>query len=133
MRVLRWDQLGALNEALRVEALDELGPGGANHLYAITGFDTGKNESIAESDYSPFNGTLIAFQKGPLKEAGDVNGITAESLLAIVADRLRSFQAGPFSCRENSLALTKVEEAMHWLNHQTLDRMARGVLGTNEQ
>lgn len=38
-----------------------------------------------------------------------------EILLAIVIDRLRSFQSGPFSSRENALALTKCEEALHWL------------------
>lgn len=50
---------------------------------------------------------------------------------AIVIDRLRSFQSGPFSCRENALALTKCEEAMQWLHSRTLERMRRGVEGTN--
>jgi len=46
---------------------------------------------------------------------------------------LRSFQAGPYACRENALALTKIEEAMHWLNHRTAERQARGVEGTSEK
>jgi len=33
--------------------------------------------------------------------------------------------------RELSLALTKLEEAMHWLRHRTNARIARGVEGTN--
>jgi hypothetical protein len=65
-----------------------------------------------------------------VKEFG-VNGCHQEDLLAIVIDRLRSFQAGPFACRENALALTKIEEAMHWLNHRTSERKNRGVEGTN--
>ena len=56
---------------------------------------------------------------------------TALSLLAIVIDRLRAFQAGPFACRENALALTKIEEAQHWLLHRTRARMTRGVEGKN--
>ena len=60
-----------------------------------------------------------------------MNGLTQEVLLAIVADRLRSFQAGKFACRENALALTKIEEAQHWLHSRTLARMSRGVEGTH--
>ena len=73
---------------------------------------------------------VIHFQNGTIPEAG-YNGVTQEVLLAIVADRLRSFQAGPFSCRENALALTKIEEAQHWLQQRTLARMRRGVEGTH--
>ena len=51
----------------------------------------------------------------------------------MLIDRLRGFQAGPFGCRENALALTKLEEAMHWLHHRTRGRMARGVEGTHER
>lgn len=31
--------------------------------------------------------------------------------------------------RVNALALTKIEEALHWLQQRTLDRMRRGVEG----
>jgi len=48
-----------------------------------------------------------------------------------VADRLRSFQKGPFSTRYNALALTHIEEAQNWLNRRTLERMRRGVEGTH--
>ena len=49
----------------------------------------------------------------------------------IVLDRLRGFQESEFKCRENALAITKLEEAMHWLHHRTRARVARGVEGTN--
>lgn len=101
--------------ALAVTVMDEPGAGGANHEYEV--------------DY--FSGKLdIKFQNGPIGEAG-VNGVTQEALLAVVIDRLRSFQARPFACRENALALTKLEEALHWLHHRTQARRARGVEGTN--
>lgn len=73
----------------------------------------------------------IRFQNGPIKESG-INGCHNEDLIAIVIDRLRSFQTGQFSCRENALAITKLEEALMWLNKRTADRVARGVEGTNE-
>ena len=74
----------------------------------------------------------IGFQNGPIQEAG-TNGISNESLLAIVEDRLSGFQSGPFACRENALALTKLQESMMWLHKRTRDRVARGVEGTHEK
>jgi hypothetical protein len=65
---------------------------------------------------------------GAINEVG-ANGVTQEVLLEIVADRLRSFQAGQFACRENALALTKIEEAQHCMQQRTLARMRRGVEG----
>lgn len=74
---------------------------------------------------------VLQFQKGDPDEG--INGISNEALLAVLIDRIRDFQQSSFSCRENSLVLTKLEEAMHWLNHRTLDRLARGVEGTQEK
>lgn len=74
----------------------------------------------------------LDFQLGPIKEGG-VNGITNEALLAIVIDRMQHFQRGEFACRENALVLTKLQEAMHWLDHRTREREDRGVEGTNEK
>jgi hypothetical protein len=52
-------------------------------------------------------------------------------LLAIVVDRMRDFQRGAYACRENAIALTKLEEAQHWLHARTRGRVARGVEGTH--
>jgi hypothetical protein len=68
--------------------------------------------------------------RGPIGEVG-VNGVTHEALLAILIDRMQAFQKGPYSCRENALALTKLEEAVHWLNARTARRTAQGVEGTH--
>ena len=73
----------------------------------------------------------VKFQKGPIKENG-VNGVMNEDLLAMVIDRLNSFQESPFKCRENALAITKIEEALLWLRKRTMDREARNVEGTHE-
>ena len=74
--------------------------------------------------------SFVQFQNGPLKETGH-NGISDEALLAVVIDRLEGFNSGPYRCRENSLAITHLEEAMHWLNHRTASRQRRGVEGTH--
>ena len=115
------------NDALTIEVRDAPGAGGASHSYEISGFNPDTNPSAV--DEAP--ATIIMFQNGPIAEVG-VNGLTHEALIAIVCDRLRAFQAGPYACRENALALTKLEEAQHWLQSRTLARMRRGVEGTHK-
>jgi len=115
------------NDKLTIEVQDEPGSGGANHRYFVNGFDTTSNASAG--GYPWGNGWLVLFQNGPINEHG-TNGITHEALLAILIDRLQGFQKGPFSCRENAIALTHLEEALMWLQKRTRDRLARGVEGT---
>ena len=107
---------------LAITVTYEVGAGGANHRYHIdwSGDTTWKNSLD------------IHFQEGPIKEHG-VNGITQEALLAVTIDRLRSFQAVQFSCRENAIALTHIEEALMWLQRRTVARIKRGVEGTNQK
>ena len=111
---------------LTIEVTDAPGSGGANHRYEITGFDPATNPSCAFEDCNLPKSIL--FQNGPIKEAG-LNGITQEALLAIVIDRLRSFQAGPFACVSNQTALVKCKEALDALKFRTTCRLARGVEG----
>jgi len=49
----------------------------------------------------------------------------------MVLDRLQSFQSSEYHCRENALAITKLEEALFWLRARTDGREARGVEGTH--
>jgi hypothetical protein len=115
-------KVNGLNEVLRIEVLDEPGPGNACHSYHIR--PTVGNAS----------GVRIDFQNGPLQETGGVpNGLSIESLLAVIEDRLAGFQSGAFACHENGVALVRVQEAMMWLQKRTLDRVRRGVEGTNQK
>lgn len=136
MRTLDDHQTNLANDALTITVKDDPGHGGAHHLYEISGFDTDTNASDpfkARHGESGKHSTIL-FQNGPIGVDGNgVNGVTHEALLAIVADRLRCFQAGPYSCKENSCALTHIEEAMHWLQQRTIKRMRRGVEGTHEK
>ncbi len=117
MRMLTSHQVNGLNEAIRIEVHDGPGAGGACHEYRL---------HLAEEF------VRLSFQNGPIGEAG-FNGITNEALLAVIEDRLLGFQSGEFACRENALALTKLQEAMMWLKKRTADRVARGVEGTHEK
>lgn len=132
MREIIEHRANPANDRLKIEVTDEPGAGGANHRYEITGFDTAKNPSAVGHDgyRSSFSRCVIVFQNGTIPENG-VNGLTQEALLAIVADRLRSFQAGPFACPENADALAATEEALAALLSRTKTRMVRGVEGTH--
>lgn len=57
-----------------------------------------------------------------------INGTTVEEMLKISLLRLKDLNSR-FPSRENSLAVTKIEEALHWLNARTQDRIERGVEG----
>lgn len=118
------------NHQLAITVEDEPGQGGACHLYVISGFDTDSNLSAILPGVMVLTKLNVLFQNGPIKEVG-VNGITQEALLAIVIDRLRGFQSGPFACRDNAIALTHIEEALMWLQRRTRERIKRGVEGTH--
>lgn len=118
-------RVNGLNEALLINVLDQPGQGNACHEYQIIRDTHGNGD-----EYDQVELCNIKFQNGPILEAG-VNGVSGEALLAIVEDRLIGFQSGQFACRENAVALTKIQEAMMWLQKRTRDRISRGVEGTN--
>lgn len=132
MRTIEDHKVNPANDTINIAVTDDPGAGGASHRYEITGMDTATNASAEDrSGYkTSFSRQVILFQNGPIPENG-VNGITHEVLLAIVADRLRSFQKGPYATKANACALTHIEEAQHWLQQRTLERMRRGVEGTH--
>lgn len=80
-------------------------------------------------------GIEIHWQNGPLGRDEDrlePNGAFVEGVIDAGLGRLRFYQSTEFSCRENALAITKLEEALHWLGHRTAEREARGVEGTHQ-
>lgn len=119
MRLVDSFRGNAANKGIDIHA-DEAGPGGASHHY-----------TLSQNQATDATTSAIFFQKGAIGEVG-FNGITDEALISVLIDRLRGFQSGPFSCRENALALTKMEEAMHWLNERTRERVKRGVEGQSK-
>jgi hypothetical protein len=118
------------NHQLKIEVLDEPGAGGANHWYMVTGYDAKTNPSADES--INLTRSSILFQNGPIKESG-VNGLTQEALLAIVIDRLQSFQRGPFKSKFNEDALYHAKMALNTLKSRTEERIARNVEGTHQK
>jgi hypothetical protein len=130
VREIKDHKINPANDTLTIAATDLPGAGGANHRYVVSGFNAASNPSGVGTDNGRMETLVVLFQNGTIPENG-VNGVTQEALLAIAADRLRSFQAGPFACKANACALTHIEEAMHWLQQRTIERMRRGVEGTH--
>lgn len=128
MKELTSHKVNGLNEALTIKVLDEPGQGNACHVYQIE-YD---NPKFGPDPQSMRQTNGVNFQNGPIQEVG-VNGVSNEALLAIVEDRLLGFQSGQYACRENAVALTKLQECMMWLQKRTRDRVARGVEGTNQK
>ena len=115
---------------IKIKVTDEPGSGGANHRYELTGFSQSDNPSwIKQAGIAP---VVILFQNGAINEVG-LNGITQETLLAIVIDRLRSFQAGPFPSEMNSIALVHCGVALNALKSRTRERLSRGVEGQTKK
>lgn len=92
--------------------------------------------------YTEGRGFEIHWQNGPLAVDGErraPNGAFVEDVIQAAIGRLRVYQEGPipggvgrFRCRENALAITHLEEALHWLQARTADRERRGVEGTHQ-
>jgi len=147
----RWDEVQRIIEVKNIEheavtpsqqkekKMRKINIGTSKHtvVYATDEPEFNANHKYQVRDIARVAGSFpalyadISFQKGPIKESG-VNGCHNEDLIAIVIDRLQSLNQGNFACRENSIAITKLEEAMLWLRKRTMDREARGVEGTSE-
>ena len=74
----------------------------------------------------------IAFQlqNQPINEVG-VNGCQVDELIYTAKMIIEGLNA-KFPCRQNSLAVTKLDEALHWLNDRRNDRTKRKVEGTSK-
>ena len=60
------------------------------------------------------------------------DGTTNEEVLEVLINRLQVLSA-KLPSRETSIAITKLEEALMWLNKRTQDRLKRGVEGTHNK
>jgi len=101
----------------------------------LRNLNTEKQESLdgsASSIHDEAGYINIKFQCGSIKEHG-VNGTSIENVLDLLKVRLEGFQKGPFRCRTNALAITKIEEAIMWLEERTKIRIEQGIEGTNQE
>lgn len=98
--------------------LDEEGPGGAHHRYAIHRLDTG--DLLGE----------IVFQTGPRKDENSTMGVLDTDLLEIVSDRLTDFGNGSMPDEHSNKAQYYIVRALQELKARADERAASGTLGT---
>ncbi len=93
--------------------------------------DTDKGEIHFHPSEHAENGVAlqVQFQHGPVGDNG-VNGVQNEEVIELLLLRLRDLNS-KFPCRENSIAITKLEEAWMWLKRRTVIRESQGVEGKN--
>lgn len=97
--------------------MEALTPG---HLYALDNFeDAGVVQTVQFIHKEKDETTLVTVK----------DGTTNEEVLAMLIDRMQFLQAKA-PCRENAIVITKLEEALMWLNRRTAGRVFRGVEGT---
>jgi len=91
------------------------------------------NEFIKEEGWPQVHGqtSTVTFQiqSGPIKEFG-VNGCQIDDVIAWVKDKIEGFNKA-YPCRENSVIITKLDEALLWSLKRKMDREKRQVEGTN--
>lgn len=125
-RELTDHQVNGCNKHVSIVAVGPAGPGGAFHRYSM---QLRRRGPEGKCDGPLIDALLINFQNGAIGESGP-NGYTNEAFLALVAHRLRGFQAGPYACTENAIALQHVEAAMHTLRSRTARRVTASIEGT---
>ena len=77
------------------------------------------------------NSLSFTIQNGPIKEVGK-NGCQVEDIIAVAKHMVEEFNK-KFPCRENSMMITKLDEAIMWSKKRTQDRKARNVEGLNKE
>lgn len=107
----------------------------SNFTTDAAGNPTGGNTWM-EAPGAREDGEQVAFtinwQNGMVGPDGQ-NGAFIEDVLEAVRQRLQWFNSNPkFRCRENSLAITKIEEALQWLDWRTRQRLLQDVENTYE-
>lgn len=72
----------------------------------------------------------FTIQSGPIKEFG-VNGCQVDDVIVWAKEKIEGFNKA-FPCRENSVIITKLDEALLWSMKRKLDREKRPVEGLNK-
>lgn len=99
-------------------------------------------QNRTDKDGNPTGGDVrglgidIEWQDGPLgRPPKPATGAFVEDIIEAARQRLEFYQTASgerFACRENALAITKLDEAMYWLTARRMERESRGVQGEHK-
>ena len=88
------------------------------------------NEGIEDG-----SGIEIVFCKGNKEDETVLRqeGVFTETLIQTAKQYLESVNVGPMSTRETSMVITKLDEALMWIQKRADDRKLRGVQATYQK
>lgn len=112
--------------ALKEERPDMFRPDGSMHYHLFEKDIRPYNHIYVRHDVNSLSFTL---QNGPIKEVGK-NGCQVADVIAVAKYILERLNA-KYPCRENSMTITKLDEALMWQLMRTKDREKRNVEGTS--
>lgn len=88
------------------------------------------NEGIEDGE-----GIEIVFCKGNKEDESVLRqeGVFTETLIQTAKEYLESVNVPPMQTRETSMVITKLDEALMWIQKRAEDRKLRGVQGTYQK
>lgn len=88
------------------------------------------NEGIEDG-----SGIEIVFCKGNKEDESQLRqeGLFTETLIQTAKQYLESVNVGQMATRETSMVITKLDEALMWIQKRAEDRKLRGVQGTYQK
>ncbi len=108
---------------LRITAEEPMYRGSPTHRYHIEGFDTSQNRAAREGGFVPrFRDLTIIFNTDEAANDGQPDGVTIDSLLAVIEDHLQSRLNGPEGSLNQQLAAEFIRNAREILEQD--DRVA---------
>lgn len=80
-------------------------------------------------------GVNITFCKGNKEDENVLRqeGVFTETLIQTAKQYLESVNVGPMTTRETSMVITKLDEALMWIQKRADDRKLRGVQATYQK
>jgi hypothetical protein len=100
----------------------------------IGGFEVVRHDFIQSRGFicisDQTNEISFHLQSGPIKEVG-LDGCQVDTMIETSKIILEALNK-EFPCRETSMAITKLDETLMWLEKRKKDRIKRGVEGKSE-
>ena len=102
---------------------------------SIGGFEITRGVSNWSNDRPIFisddtNQISFQIQNKPIKEVGQ-NGCQVDTIIETAKIIIEGLNR-QFPCRENAIAITKLEEALMWLERRTTNRIKMGIEGLSK-
>ena len=90
---------------------------------------------VTDNGIEDGEGIEVFFCKGNKEDSSVLRqeGVFTETLVQVAKQYLESVNKGEMATRETSMVITKLDEALMWINKRAEDRKLRGVQGTYQK